>query len=178
MELFLLMSNREIYQGRLINVVLRDTVLPNGVPMTVEVVQHPGAAATVPLDDVGNVLLVNQYRPVVDKYLLELPAGRLENGEDPRDAAKRELREETGFDALQVEPLVTILAAPGYSDERVSIFLARQLVAADGRPDNQEVLSIVRIPFVDVWARVKNGDIRDSKTVVGLLFAERALRAT
>lgn len=167
--------NREVFRGQLITVSVRDTLLPNGVPMTVEAVQHPGAAAAVAIDASGNVVLIRQFRPVVGEYLLELPAGKLEGNEEAMETAKRELREETGLDAQTLQLLGSVMSAPGYSTERVSIFLARNLTTSESALGDHELVTVVPMPFDEALKLLKSGVITDAKTVAGLLLAKEAM---
>jgi ADP-ribose pyrophosphatase len=168
-------SRRDIYRGHLISVSVTETILPNGVAMSVEAVQHPGAAAVVAVDALGNVILIKQFRPVVGEYVLELPAGKLEPNEDAAQTAVRELREETGFHAQTLNPLGSILSAPGYSTERVVLFLARDLAFAATALENHELVSVAVTPFQEAIKLVNEGAISDAKTVAGLLLAKEAL---
>lgn len=163
---------RELYHGRLISFQLENTTLPNGASMTLEVVRHPGAAAVVPVDEQGQVILVRQFRPVVGDFILELPAGKLDPGEDAAASARRELREEVGIEPGEMAFLATILTAPGYSDERVSLFLAQHLVIGTTQHEPDEVMSTYRIPFSKAIELVHKGEIRDAKTAIGLLLAQ------
>jgi ADP-ribose pyrophosphatase len=173
-----MISSKNVYEGRLITLSVTQTVLPNGHQMTVEAVQHPGAAAVVAVED-GSVVLIRQFRPVINDFLLELPAGKLDVGEDSITAAKRELLEEVGLAAKSLQPLTTVLSAPGYSTERVAIFLCTETVATlTPRPHAHEVLSVVRLPLASAVALVRSGEISDAKTAIGLLLAESVLGAS
>ncbi|MGH7489157.1 MAG: NUDIX domain-containing protein [bacterium] len=168
------MVDNVVFRGELIALTREDVRLPNGVEMTVEAVRHPGAAAVVAYEH-GDVILVRQFRPVIGEYVLELPAGKVERGHDLLETARRELREETGYEAASLEPLVTIYSAPGYSDERVAIFIGRELSSSQSQLDDQEILSVIRIPLADAVRRTSAGEITDAKTVCGLLLAQKAL---
>jgi ADP-ribose pyrophosphatase len=138
-----------------------------------EIVRHPGASAVVALTPGHDVLLVRQVREAVRKALLEIPAGILDRlGEDPVDCAARELLEETGHRATGIEPLATILSSPGFSDERIHLFLAE---VADGDPEGEgeENVEVVRMSLDDAIQAIERGGITDAKTVVGLLLAHR-----
>ncbi|HUP62695.1 MAG TPA: NUDIX hydrolase [Thermoanaerobaculia bacterium] len=167
---------REIYRGRLISLRVADISLPNGVTATFDIVSHPGASAVVAVDKDDNVVLVRVFRPAVGDFLYELPAGKVD-GDDPIDAARRELREETGADARNLVLLTRILTAPGYSTEVVNIYFARDLVFGAPKTDDDEVLSVVRIAFREALAMVWRGEIKDSKTIVGLLLASQHVRS-
>ncbi len=166
---------REFYHGRLISFQLEETTLPNGTTMNLEVVRHPGAAAVVPVDEQGHVILVRQFRPVVGDFILELPAGKLDAGEDAAASARRELREEVGLEADEMIFLATVLTAPGYSDERVSLYLTRPLVPGATQHEPEEVMSVQRMPLSEAIELVHNGGINDAKTMIGLLLAQAKL---
>lgn len=170
-------TNREIYRGRLISLSVSDLHLPNGAMATFDVITHPGASAVVAVDDDQNVVLVRVFRPIVGEFLYELPAGKLEPGDDPAVAAGRELKEETGAEAAEVALIAKMMTAPGYSTEVVHIYYATQLTFGATDLDDDEVLSVVRLPLAEALAMVYRGDIRDGKTIVGLLLAARRLEA-
>jgi ADP-ribose pyrophosphatase len=131
-----------LYNGKIFNVALEKVTLPNGVIKDREVVRHPGAAAMVPLLDDDNVVLVKQHRHAVNDYLWEIPAGTLEPHEEPVACAIRELIEETGYETKDLDKLTEILPAPGYTDERIHIFLATGLTLTEQRLEDDEVLTV------------------------------------
>jgi ADP-ribose pyrophosphatase len=136
-----------------------------------EVVRHPGAAAIVPVDGEGNVTLVRQYRYALDDWLLEVPAGTLRPGEAVDGCARRELAEEAGLAAETLEPLGSIVTAPGFTDERIHLFLARGLRAVPQDLDDDENLRVERLPFAEAVRRARSGEIDDAKSVCALLRA-------
>lgn len=159
-----------IYEGRIFNMAVEKVVLPNGVVKEREVVRHPGAAAMVPLFDDGNVALIKQYRHAVGEFLWEVPAGTLEPNESPLACARRELVEETGFEAKGLVKVAKILPAPGYTDECIHIFLATGLTPAEQQLDDDEVLEVRPTPFDRAIEMIKEGKIQDAKTITGLLL--------
>ena len=159
-----------IYNGKIFNVALEKVTLPNGVIKDREVIRHPGAAAMVPLLDDGNVVLVKQHRHAVNDYLWEIPAGTLEPHEEPVACARRELIEETGYEAKAFDKLTEILPAPGYTDEHIHIFLATGLTLGEQRLEDDEVLTVQPTPFDKAIEMIKTGEIQDAKTIVGLLL--------
>lgn len=165
-------SRRDVFSGRVVSVHVDDVLLPNGHLSTREVVEHNGGVAVLALDDDGNVLTVTQYRYVFGQELLEIPAGKLETGEDPVSAALRELREETGAMPDEFLPLGTILPSPGCFGETLHLFLARGLHFGAPKPDEDEFLRVERIPFTEMVRQVLNGRIRDGKTVAAVLKAK------
>lgn len=163
-------ASERIYEGRVIN-LRRDTVaLPDGGSACREVVEHRGAVAIVPVFDDGEVLLVKQYRHAVGEWLLEIPAGTLEAGEEPERCAARELQEETGYTATSFQHLLSVYVSPGYSNEMVHIFLAEGLTAGTAHPETDERIQVCRMPLSDAVAMACDGRIRDAKSVVALLF--------
>jgi len=163
-------SVRHLYRGKIFNVALERVTLPNGVIKDREVVRHPGAAAMVPLFDDGKVALIKQYRHAVDGFLWEIPAGTLEEGEDAISCARRELVEETGYEAMHLETLAVILPAPGYTDEEIHIFLATGLTPAKQNLEDDEVLELQPTVFKTALEMITDGKIRDAKTITGLLL--------
>ena len=135
-----------------------------------------GASAVLPVDAEGNVYLVRQFRAPISQVLLEIPAGKLDSvDEDRLLAAKRELKEETGFEAASWLHLCDTFTTPGFSSERISLYLARELSAGECRPDEDEFLNVVKMPFEEAYAMVLRGEIRDAKTQVGLCMAKAIL---
>ena len=159
-----------LYKGKLFDVALEKVTLPNGVIKNREVVRHPGAAAMVPLLDDGKVVLVKQYRHAVGEFVWEIPAGTLEPDEGPVECAWRELVEETGYEAKNLEKLVEILPAPGYTDEHIHIFLATGLTPAEQNLEDDEILEVQPTTIDTAIQMITHGEIRDAKTIAGLLL--------
>ena len=159
-----LISRREIYHGRIIAVQVDTVSLPNGNTSTREVVRHPGGVGILALDDEGCAVLVEQYRYVFDRTLLEIPAGKREPGE--------ELREETGAEAAHWQPLGAVLPSPGCYGEVLHLYLARDLTFGATHPDADEFLQVRRLPFDTLLARCLSGEIEDGKTVAAVLKAK------
>jgi 8-oxo-dGTP pyrophosphatase MutT (NUDIX family) len=169
-------TTRSIYQGRILQLGIETLTLPNGETVELEIVRHPGGAAVVALDDREQVCLLRQYRHASGGWLWELPAGKLEADEKPQTTAKRELLEETGIQAAQWQTLGNILVTPGFCDEVIHLFLARELTQLAAQPQTHEVIEVHWIPFEQALARVFNGALRDAKTMLGLTLAEKQIR--
>jgi len=159
-------SVRKVFEGRLISVDVQQW--PAGER---EVVHHPGACAVVALTPAGEVLLVRQMREAVREALLEIPAGILDQeGEEAADCAARELLEETGHRATSIEPLGVIYTSPGFTDERIQLFLA-DVANGDSEGQGEEDLELVRMPLAAAVEEIERGAIKDAKSVAGLLLA-------
>jgi ADP-ribose pyrophosphatase len=159
---------RSVYRGRVVNLDLETVTLPNGKTVELEIIHHPGAAAIVPMKDDKTVLLIRQYRHAIGGYILEIPAGKLDPGEDPRDCAARELEEEIGFRASSLEPVLTFFTTPGFTDEVIYVFKATGLTPGAQNLGHDEVLDVIELPLERAIAQIKDGTIRDGKTIIGL----------
>jgi len=164
-------SVREIHRGRVLHLVIESVTLPNGHRMDLEVVRHPGASAIVALTDADEVLLVRQYRHAVGGFIYEVPAGKLD-GEPPEVCAARELIEEAGVEAGQLTKLGSIVTTPGFSDEVIHLFLARDLRPAVQALEPDEVLTVERVPFAHALEMCARGELRDAKSQCALLLAD------
>lgn len=164
-------GSKAVFDGRVFGVQVDSVLLPGGNPATREVVLHNGGASVVALDDENNLYLVRQWRYPFHTELLEIPAGKLGRGEDPKDCALRELREETGMIAGKLLPLGEYLATPAYCTEVLHIYLATDLKKSQQCLDEGEFLEIVKIPFQDALKMVLSGEIKDAKTQIGILKA-------
>ena len=169
-------ESKTMFQGRIITVLLDTAGLPDGGTAQREVVLHPGGVAILALDEADNVALVRQYRYPLHGLLLELPAGKLDPGEDHRPAALRELSEETGLEAEELTYLGCLLASPGFCNERLHLYLARGLSRAESHPDDDEFLNVVTMPFDRLLEQVMDGTIEDAKTVAGVLKTKVLLK--
>jgi ADP-ribose pyrophosphatase len=165
-----------IYQGRVLQLGLESVTLPNGKFLELEVVRHPGGAAVVALDQNERVCLLHQYRHAGGGWLWELPAGRLEDNEPPHTTAARELAEEAGLQANRWDTLGKTLVTPGYSDEVIYLYLARELTSVPAQPEEHELFEVHWIPFDQALEQVHDGTILDAKTMLGLTLAGKFLR--
>ncbi len=166
-----ILESSEVYPGRVVNLWLDRIRLPNGAEAELEVIRHSGAAAVVPLTGDGEILLVRQYRHASDGWLLEIPAGTLDGPEDPEQCARRELEEETGFRAGRLVPLGWIWTTPGFTDEKIWLYLATDLEPSEQALEPDEDLSVERLALEEAVALVHSGGIRDGKSICGLLRA-------
>ncbi|HXT18069.1 MAG TPA: NUDIX hydrolase [Gemmatimonadaceae bacterium] len=169
-------SSVRLHTGKIITLD-RDTVrFPNGTIGELDMVRHPGASAVVPFlsDAAGDdpqILLIKQYRYAADGYVYEIPAGRLDPGEDPKACAVRELKEETGCTAQTVEFLTTIFTTPGFTDEKIHLFLASGLQHGETSHEADEFMTMETMTLSRALQLIKEGQIKDAKTALGILFA-------
>jgi ADP-ribose pyrophosphatase len=169
------LTSRRAYTGKVISMDVDEVRFPDGSIGELEMIRHPGASAVVPFlsDPYGDdpqVLLIRQFRHAADGYLYEIPAGRLDPGEDPRACALRELKEETGCSAAAVEKLFTMYTTPGFTDEKIHVFMATGLKAGESSHEADEFLDLQPMPLSRALSMVEAGEIQDAKTALGLLF--------
>jgi ADP-ribose pyrophosphatase len=163
-------ESQKIFSGKILNVRLDRVLLPDGQESTREVVDHPGAVAVVPITDDGRVILVRQYRYPVEEILLEIPAGKLDPGENPDDCAWRELEEETGFVAGRLEKLTSFFTAPGFTNEIIHLYVARELVKAKQKLDGDEFIDVHLYSAAQLKQLIATGGVKDAKTLIGLFL--------
>jgi ADP-ribose pyrophosphatase len=172
------LKSERVYEGRILSLDVLDVELDNGVHSMREVVRHHGAVAVLAVLDDGTLVLVRQFRKAADREFTEVVAGLLEPGEQPEDCARRELREETGYNAVHIEKLVSMYPSPGYVDETIEVFLAWvDGMPGDTEPDHDELLEVEMISCNEMHRRVMNGEIQDAKTLVAWLLAEKRIAA-
>jgi ADP-ribose pyrophosphatase len=171
------LERRPVFDGRIVKLSLDRVLLPNGRECDFEMIRHPGAAAVVPLDDEGNVLLVRQYRYPASGWLLEVPAGKLDRAEPPEECATREVREETGYRPGRLVSLGWIHTTPGFTDERIWLYLATGLEPSRQELQDDEVLKVEKVRFEDAVSMAVQGEITDGKSICALLRAEHTLRS-
>ncbi len=164
-------DSRHVYRGRAVHVRVDSVVKPNGKKTTREVVEHVDCVVVLPVDSKGNALLVRQFRHPVNKELLELPAGSIDPGETPEQAAVRELREETGYKPGKLERLGGFYAAPGYCTEYLHFFRASQLEKSPLTAEDTDEIEVVPVSPADVLALIASGQICDAKTLAGFRIA-------
>ncbi len=161
------MKTEKIYEGKILNLRIDMVELPDKKYSKREIVEHPGAVAIAALTDDNEIILVKQYRKAVEKELLEIPAGMLEIAEEPREAAVRELKEETGFSADKMEYICEFYTSPGFTNEKLYLFLATGLKAGESHPENDEYIDVLKFKLDNLVDMVWKGQILDSKTIIG-----------
>lgn len=166
-------SEERKYSGNIINVNRATVLLPGGKQATRDIVRHPGASVVVPITDDWELLLVKQYRKPCEMVSLELPAGKLDEGELPETCAIRELREETGYVPENIQKVMDIHSTPGFSDEVLHMYVATGLKEGTSCPDEDEVISCWKYPVSQCIQMIQNGQITDAKTIIGIYLADR-----
>lgn len=169
-------NEKLMYSGNVIKVFEIDIENHKNEVAKREVARHSGGACIIPVDERGNVYTVTQYRKPIDKNTIEIPAGKLEPGEDPLECAIRELKEEAGLTARKISSLGFIYPTPGYCDEILYIYMAEELEQGECNPDPGEYLSCRKININDCIKMIESGEINDGKTVVAILRAARILK--
>lgn len=164
------------YDGIIVKVRMDHAQLEDGRVVPREVVEHPGGVGILPVDDEGFCYMVRQFRYPFSRQMLEIPAGKLEYGEDPLACAVRELGEETGFTADELIPMGKCLTSPGISSETLYLYLARGLRAGDAHPDEGEFLNVEKYPLDELAAMAYGNELEDGKTQIAVLKAERLLK--
>lgn len=165
-------KSEEIYDGRVVHLRVETVELPNMVYAKREIVDHPRAVGIIALKDPETMLMVRQYRVAVKKDLLEIPAGLIEPNENPQEAAQRELQEEVGFRAKKMDYLLDSYASPGFTNEKMSLFLAQDLEPSELDLDPTEFLEVEEHKIDDLYRKVLNFEINDQKTIIAILYAK------
>lgn len=169
------LATRSVYNGDVINVRVDTVQLPNGRESDCEIVYYPSSVCVVPVDPQQNVMLVRQFRKTANRFLMEVPAGKMEPGEDPAEAALRELREETGYAADKWRLLGAFFLNPSLSPQYTHAYLATDLKLSSLDADADEFIELCRAPWQDVGALITDGSIQDAKSIAALLLAMRVL---
>ncbi|WP_227935072.1 NUDIX domain-containing protein [Alkalihalobacillus deserti] len=167
----------EVYKGRVIELQIEEVELPNGKTSTREVVKHPGAVAVIPITKEGNIVLVRQYRKALDKVIVEIPAGKLEQGEDPLHSAKRELEEETGYKTEKLDFIISFYTSPGFADELIYMYFTDTLKKGFSQTDDDEFLDVLEVNLEEAEQMIKDQVIHDAKTAFAIQYLKmRELR--
>ena len=170
------LDSKPIYTGRVFSIRQDRLRLPDGRESRLDIVDHSGSVVILPLDETGNLIFVRQYRHPAGAELLELPAGMLDPGESPLECARREVREETGLAAGRMVPLGSFFLAPGYSTERMHVYLASELRPDPLEADSDEFIQLERIPLEQVLLRARSGELCDAKSLAALFLAGPMLK--
>lgn len=165
------LNSKEIFQGKVINLRVDTIQLPDGRVSSREIVEHGEAVAIIALDQNNDVLLVRQYRKAAEEFLTEIPAGGMEKNETPLQGAQRELLEETGYRAAKWRYIVSFYTAPGFTSEKIHLFLATGLEAGQSHPDEDEFIELIKLPLEEAYQMVIEGAIQDAKSIIGIQYA-------
>ena len=168
-------SSSRVYDGRILNLRVDQLMLENGKTAKREIIEHRGAAAIVPVIQGRDVVLVRQYRYAVAAELLEVPAGTMEQGETPEECAVRELEEETGFRCKEIEKILEFFPVPGYSTEKIHVYIAKGLTKSKMNTEDDEQISVEILPMENALEKVRSGEIHDAKSICALFRAAELL---
>jgi ADP-ribose pyrophosphatase len=171
-----LLESEIVFKGAVFDVERDRLREENGMEIIREVVRHPGGAGALPLFDDGRVALVKQYRHPARRELLEIPAGKIEDGETPETCAAREVEEEIGFRAGRIEKLAEFYSTPGFCEEKLHVYLATHLTPSSQALDHDELVEVVYLPFAEAAQVAERGGIEDSKTIIALLLAVKRVQ--
>ncbi|MFW5982270.1 MAG: NUDIX hydrolase [Halanaerobiaceae bacterium] len=163
-------NSKRIYEGNVIKLRVDEVLLSNENKSQREIVEHPGGVTILAVDENQQILLVEQYRKPAEESILELPAGKLEKNEDPLECAKRELIEETGYQAGKIEHLISFYTTPGFCDEIIHLYFASDLKDVGVNPDEDEILRNHSLKKEDIISMIKEGNIKDAKSIIGLQY--------
>jgi len=168
-------SSSRVYDGRILNLRVDQLMLGNGKTAKREIIEHRGAAAIVPIIQDRDVVLVRQYRYAVATDLLEVPAGTMEQGETPEECAVRELEEETGYRCKEIEKILEFFPVPGYSTEKIHVYIAKGLSQSKMNTEDDEQISVEILPMENALEKVRSGEIHDAKSICALFRAAELL---
>jgi ADP-ribose pyrophosphatase len=170
------LESQRIYDGKIINLRLDTVRLPNEKEAKREVVEHPGAVAIVAVNEQQEIIMIKQYRYPIDEVIWEVPAGKLEKGENPDDSAARELEEETGYQAKVIKRIARFYTTPGFTDEVMYLYLAQGLTLNEQNLDEDEFLTVEKMPLTKAVELIFQGEIVDNKTIVAILMAKELVK--
>ncbi|HET7629188.1 MAG TPA: NUDIX hydrolase [Bacillales bacterium] len=166
------LSTESIFSGTIIDVKRDHVQLPNGKTSRRELVYHPGAVAVIAVNDEGNILMVRQFRKPLERTLVEIPAGKLEKGEEPESCARRELAEETGYRAKALHPVTSFYTSPGFSDEIVHLYYADELERGEVHTDEDEFVEPLEVDLEEALRLIEKKEIYDAKTVYAVQYLQ------
>jgi ADP-ribose pyrophosphatase len=161
-------ASTKVYDGKIIKVKVDDVELPNGKTAKREIVNHPGAVAVMAITEENKMIMVRQFRKPLERMLIEIPAGKLEPGEEPAVCAHRELQEETGYTCQQLRHQASFYTSPGFADEIVHLYRAENIQPGPARPDEDEFVELIHVTLEEAEQLIANGDIRDAKTILAV----------
>lgn len=164
-------KNQTLWHGKVFDFSCEEVILPNGKRTEIGLIHHPGSSAVVPILKNESVLLIRQYRPAIRDFIWEIPSGTMLPKEDPLECARRELREECGFLGTKFDKFGEILIAPWYSDERIYLFMATEMIPCEQKLDEDEILTNHLFTFDQAMAMIENGEIQDAATIIGIKMA-------
>ncbi|MCP3738651.1 NUDIX domain-containing protein [Rossellomorea sp. BNER] len=167
-------KSETLYEGKIIQLQLDDVKLPNGKTSKRELIKHPGAVAVIALKDDGKIIMVEQYRKALERSIIEIPAGKLEPGEEPEKTALRELEEETGYGAKSIEPLISFYTSPGFADELVHVFLVKDLYVLENasEPDEDEFVELLEVTLEEAQQLLDDQRVYDAKTAYAIQYLQ------
>ncbi|MBB6216649.1 ADP-ribose pyrophosphatase [Anaerosolibacter carboniphilus] len=171
-------NSKRIYEGRIISLRVDTVELPDKKYSTREIIEHPGAAVVVPITDEGKIIMVKQFRKPVEDFLIEVPAGKLDKGEEPLLCAHRELKEETGYSSGNMQHLFTFFSSPGFANETMHLFIARDLTVGEAIPDEDEYIEIESYELNQLIHMIFNGQIKDAKSIIAIFAVKQFLQST
>lgn len=164
------LATKSIFKGKVIELVVKDVQLPDGNTSKREVVYHPGAVAVIAVTEEKKIVLVNQFRKALEKTIVEIPAGKLEKGEEPLDCAKRELEEETGYKSEELTFVTSFYTSPGFADEIIHVFYTDALLKGETNPDSDEFIDVVEVTLEEAEKLMLEQRIHDAKTVFAIQY--------
>ncbi len=167
-------NSESIYQGKIIDLQVDEVTLPNGKTSKRELIKHPGAVAVIPITPEGNIIMVEQYRKALEKSIIEIPAGKLEQGEEPMNTAKRELEEETGYGCDNLEHIISFYTSPGFADEIVHLYLAENIYQIEDsrETDEDEFVELIEVSVEEAVQLIKERRIYDAKTAYAVQYLQ------
>ncbi|MCT4618690.1 MAG: NUDIX hydrolase [Marinisporobacter sp.] len=165
----------QVFEGKMINLRVDTVLLPGEKRATREIVEHPGAVAVVPITKDNKIIMVKQFRKPVERILLEIPAGKIDKNEEPLTCAKRELKEETGYESRDIKFLFSFYTSAGFSNEIIHLYVAKDLISGEACPDEDEYIEIEYMKINELVKMIYDGKIKDSKTIMAILAVKDLL---